>query len=311
MPQSLVSTEPEQYKIFRIFIIMKLLYTILVFIISLTVLSQNNETIWLGPNGQLDPVSQVMKKELEFRNKRKAIVKTYQVGSGPDKLLFTEHVSIKNPYEFRIRVRGQGFSESLTRTFKINSDGMLRFTDHQDGCVRRTGSTSSRIPLILQDTVREYYLNGSKKSLSLYRNNELLSNRNWKENGENYIDDIFLSVDEEPLFKPGTFILHNHIMNTFKNSLLDMSQVEGRLVVGFVVMETGDIDGIKIEQGLIPEINELAKKAFGSLNGEWKPARLNGENVRYYQLFPINFIYRQYDFNALELRGGSLYWDIN
>jgi hypothetical protein len=290
---------------------MKRLYTIIIFIIPLFVLGQKSETIWLGPNGSLDPVSKVMKKEVEFRNKRKALIKTYQVGSGPEKLLFTEHVSIKNPYEFRIRVRGQGFSESLTRTFKINSDGMLRFTDHQDGRVRRTGSTSSKLPLILQDTVREYYPKGNKKSVSVYLNNELVSNRNWKETGESYIDDIFFSVEEEPLFKPGTFILHHHIMNTFKNSLLDMSQLEGRLIVGFVIMETGDIDGIKIEQGLVPEINELAKKAFSSLNGEWKPARLNGENVRYYQLFPINFIHRNYDFNALELRGGSLYWDIN
>jgi hypothetical protein len=290
---------------------MKLLYTILVFIVPLTVLSQNNETIWLGPNGQLDPVKKVMKKEVEYRNKRKAIVSTFQVGSGQDKLLFTEHISIKNSYESHIRVKGDGFSESLTRTFVLNSDGMLLFTDIQNGRVRRTGSTSSRIPLILQDTIIDYYKDGTKKSVSVYRNNELVSNKNWKVNGENYIDDIFFSVEAEPLFKPGTFFLHNHVMNTFKNSLLDMSQVEGKLIVGFVVMESGDIDGIKIEQGLIPEINELAIKAFSSLNGEWQPARLNGENVRFYQLFPINFIYRKNDFDALELRGGSLYWEVN
>jgi hypothetical protein len=195
---------------------MKLLYTILVFIVPLTVLSQNNETIWLGPNGQLDPVKKVMKKEVEFRNKRKAIVSTFQVGSGQDKLLFTEHISIKNSYESHIRVKGDGFSESLTRTFVLNSDGMLLFTDIQNGSVRRTGSTSSRIPLILQDTIIDYYKDGTKKSVSVYRNNELVSNKNWKVNGENYIDDIFFSVEEEPLFKPGTFILHHHIMNTFK-----------------------------------------------------------------------------------------------
>jgi hypothetical protein len=290
---------------------MKLLYTLLVFFIPLTVLSQKSETIWLGPNGKIDPVIKVMKKEVEFRNKRKATVKTYLVGSGPDKLLFTEHVSINTPHESQIRVKGEGFSEILTRTFVMHADGKFRFTDIQDGRVRRTGSTSSKIPLILQDTVRDYYKNGNQKSVSVYLNNELISNRNWKENGEKYIDDIFLSVEEEPLFKPGTISLHDHVMNTFKNSLIDFTQVEGRMIVGFVVMETGDIDGIRIEQGLIPELNELAIKAFSSLTGEWQPARLNGENVRYYQLFPINFIYRNYDFDALELRGGSLYWEIN
>jgi hypothetical protein len=290
---------------------MKLLCIIIILITSLPVPGQNSKTIWFGPNGKLDPVVKVMKKEVDFRSKKKATVNTYLVGSGPDKLLFTERISINNPQEFHIRVKGEGFSESLTRTLVMHTDGMFRFTDIQDGRLRRIGSTTSKIPLILQDTIREYYRNGNLKSVSVFRNNELVSNRNWKENGTKYIDDIFLSVEEEPLFKPGTIALHDHVMTTFKKSLIDYTQVEGRMVVGFVVMETGDIDGIRIEQGLIPELNELAIKAFSSLTGEWKPARLNGENVRYYQLFPINFIYRNYDFNALELRGGSLYWEIN
>jgi periplasmic protein TonB len=87
--------------------------------------------------------------------------------------------------------------------------------------------------------------------------------------------------------------------------------MEGRLVVGFVVMENGNIKGLRIENGLGLEMNNLALTAFHTLKGEWQPARLNGENVRYYQLFPINFIYRDFDFDYLEMRGSMLYWEIN
>jgi len=87
--------------------------------------------------------------------------------------------------------------------------------------------------------------------------------------------------------------------------------MESRLVVGFVVMENGEIDGIRIERGLGLDLNNLALTAFHTLQGTWQPARLNGENVRFYKLFPINFIYREFDFDYLEMRGSMLSWEIN
>lgn len=157
----------------------------------------------------------------------------------------------------------------------------------------------------------EYYDNGSRKSISVYENNELVSNENWTKDGEKYIDNIFYSVEQEPRFKPGTDSLHHHVLETFRESGIDLSQVEGRMTVGFVVLEDGTISGLQIEQGIGRELNDMAFKALNTLPGEWLPAQLNGNDVRYYQLFPINFIYRQHDFHFLEMRGSVLYWQIN
>lgn len=50
---------------------------------------------------------------------------------------------------------------------------------------------------------------------------------------------------------------------------------------------------------------------FHGANGKWKPAVLDDRNVRFYQLFPINFICGKYDFDYLELKRSMLYWEVN
>ena len=212
---------------------------------------------------------------------------------------------------FSIRIKGQEFSDRIVRRFESQPGGMLKFTDLQNDKVKRTGYTLSKIPLVFHGELTEYYPNGNIKSVSVYDNNELISNRNWRENGERYIDNIYYSVDREPRFLRGMPFLHNHMLKTFKESEVDLTQLEGRLVVGFVVLENGEIEGIRIEQGMGWELNNLALQALHTLQGEWQPARLNGEYVRFYQLFPINFIYREFDFDYLEMRGSMLYWEIN
>ena len=292
---------------------MKRLVYILFIFLPFLLTGQNDTIFYFGPNGKMSPgENPVLKKEIKYRGKNQIRVTTEKKSdNGTWTLLFTERIVRKTPDLFHIRIKGQEFTERIVRRFKLQPEGLLRFTDLRNEQVKRTGFTLSKIPLIFHGEVIEYYANGNKKSVSVYENNELISNQNRKENGEKYIDDIFYSVDREPLFLQGTQALHAHVLKTFRESKVDLSQMEGRLVVGFVVMEDGTIDGIRIEQGLGLDVNNLALTAFHTLQGTWQPARLNGENVRFYQLFPINFIYREFDFDYLEMRGSMLYWEIN
>ncbi|MCA1760369.1 MAG: energy transducer TonB [Bacteroidales bacterium] len=292
---------------------MKQLAYTLFFLLPLLLSGQNDTTIYFGVNGKMNPSENpVLKKEIKYRGKNRVRINTEKAADdGSWTFLFTERVTKKDPDLFHIKIKGQGFSERIVRRFKQQPEGILRFTDLQNDEVKRSGFTRSKIPLVFHGEVIEYYANGNKKSISVYENNELVSNENWKENGEKYIDNIFYSVEREPRFLRGTPAMHEHVLKTFKESQVDLSQMEGRLVVGFVVMENGDIKGLRIENGLGLEMNNLALTAFHTLKGEWQPAQLNGENVRYYQLFPINFIYRKFDFDYLEMRGSMLYWEIN
>ncbi|MBW6533724.1 MAG: energy transducer TonB [Mariniphaga sp.] len=292
---------------------MKQLIYILFFILPFLLSGQNDTTIYFGANGKMNSAENpVLKKEIKYRGKNRVRINTEKLADdGSWTFLFTERITRKNPDLFHIRIKGREFSERIVRHFEPQPDGNLKFTDTQNDQVKRSGFTQSKIPLIFQGELSEYYPNGNIKSVSVYENNELISNQNWKENGEKYIDNIFYSVQREPRFLRGTQALHQHVLKTFRDSKADLSQMEGRLVVGFVVMENGEIDGIRIEKGLGLEMNNLALTAFHTMKGEWQPARLNGENVRFYQLFPINFIYREFDFDYLEMKGSMLYWEIN
>lgn len=292
---------------------MKHLLLFLFVLIPAFLSGQNDTIVFFGPNGKMNPAGkQVLKKEIKFRGKNRAVIITEKMtDDGSLTFLFRERMVKKEPDLFQIRVKGRDFSEQIIRRFEPQPDGTLKFTDLQNNQIKRMGFTQSKIPLIFHGELTEYYPNGNVKSISVYENNELVSNQNWRENGERYIDNIFYSVEREPRFLRGIQTLHEHVLKTFRQSKVDLSQIEGRLLVGFVVMENGGIDGIRIEKGLGLEMNNLALTAFHTLRGEWQPARLNGENVRFYQLFPINFIYRKFDFDYLEMKGSMLYWEIN
>jgi hypothetical protein len=180
--------------------------------------------------------------------------------------------------------------------------------DEVEGQVIKKGTAKSVMPLLLQGQVTEFYPGGAKKSVSLYKNNQLISNENWREDGQKYIDNIFYSADVYPTYSLGNKVLNNHIMQCYKNSGLDISTISGSLKVGFVVMEDGSIDGIKILKGLGPKLNETACHAFATLKGQWTPAKLNNKTVRYFQVFPINFIFNEDRLEYAEIRDAVLHY---
>ena len=254
---------------------------------------------------------QEIKKEIDYRKRNKVRITTFKLIEGRWQQLFREKIDIEDDGKvFRINIKGKEFSENFARVFE-DENRHFKFTDWVDGKIKRTGQASSKIPLIFDGEVTEFYPDGSKKSISVYENNELISNRNWLENGEEYISNVFYSVDQLPGFTPGMGVLHNYILKYFKNSGVDFTGFDGKMVIGFVVMENGGIDGIRIEEGIGTRINTIAMKAFAGLPPNWQPAKLDGETVRYYQLFPINFIYHDYEFDYLDFSGSRLYWEIN
>lgn len=290
----------------------KIVFMLLIIILPLVSLPKSDTTMYFGINGKIENIEQQkIKKEIRFRSGKNVRVKTYKFVDENWVSVYTEKITIKNDSLFEISVRGNDFSGLVTRVFDNQDNGTYRFTDWQDNKKKRVGYTISKIPLIFHGEVTEYYSNGNIKSVSEYENNEMVSNKNWLENGEKYIDNIFYSVDMEPRYYPGMTVMHSHVLETFKNSNLDLTNLDGRIVVGFVVLENGMIDGVRIENGFGWQLNTVAVRAFKTLPGTWQPAKLDGKDVRYYQLFPINFIHYDYDFDSLDFKGGMLYWEIN
>jgi hypothetical protein len=235
-------------------------------------------------------------------------VKTYELRNKKWEILYSEKYKKLDDTTFSIRGSGDDIKGSFIRRFKQLPDNSIYFKDFVKDQLMREGSAKSVAPLFLHGSVTDYYPGGDKKSVSVYSENQLVSNENWLEDGTKYIDNIFYSADVYPTFSPGNLVLRKHILAAFKKAGIDIAAISGTVTIGFVVMENGTIDGIRVVKGLGPSVNAVAYDAFKTLEGSWTPAKLNNQTVKFFQSFPINFIYREQHLEFAEMRGAILHF---
>lgn len=264
---------------------------------------------YLGANGTItDAEHAIEMQNIHKKSSKKTTIQTFLQKDNKWDKTTTDLYRLVNDSTYKIKEYSTDFNGTIYRIFHRQNDQLYKFKDVIKGGKVREGTATSVVPLVLQGEVTEYYKNGNLKSISHYNNNELVSNQNWNSDGEKYIDNIFYSADVYPTFKPGAKMINQKLMEAFKTSGIDISSISGSLVIGFVVMEDGQIDGVKILKGLGPTINTVAVETFNNLKGDWTPAKLDDKVVRFFQVFPINFIYKTQSFEFAELRGSTLHW---
>lgn len=279
------------------------------FLLTASVYAQKESVRYIGTNGKLTTLKDAAyMQKISSKSAKSTKVQTYMLSEANWKQISTENYKRENDSTWQIRGNGNNIPKKSVRTFEKQGDEIWKFRDMEEEQVTRSGYARSVVPLMLHGKVTEYYLDGKKKSVSKYQNNELVSNENWNEDGTEYIDNIFYSVDDYPTFIPGTKVLHAHVLKSFKDAGYDISTVEGTIIIGFVVMENGTIRGVKTIKGLGPVLNDIAVESFKSLLGQWTPAKLNNEPVRYFQIFPINFKSNEQRMEFAELRGGTFHF---
>jgi hypothetical protein len=270
----------------------------------------SQETVlYFGANGKItDPDHATEMLNIQKKSPIKTTIQTFLQKEKTWEKATTDLYRLENDSTIQIRENSADFTGTIYRTFHRPDNNLYVFSDVIKKQVVRRGTAKSLVPLVLQGEVTEFYKNGNIKSVSQYRNNELVSNQNWNADGTPYIDHIFYSVDVYPTFRPGARVINQKLMEAFRNSGIDISSISGSLVIGFVVMEDGQIDGVKVLKGLGPTINTAAVETIKNLKGEWTPAKLDDQVVRFFQVFPINFIYKTQSFEFAELRGSTLHW---
>lgn len=277
--------------------------------VSATVFTPKTSELFIGINGRLCTLEKAIYiQKIKTKSVNVASVHTLKLKDNVWERFYLENYKKMNDTTYQIKANSEEFTGTMYRTFKLLADKSFRFRDTVKGTVIREGNAQSVMPLLLNGEVTEYYRDGNKKSVSIYQNNELVSNENWNEDGTKYIDNLFYSTDIEPNFVPGTKVMNQHLIKGFKDAGIDISSISGTLVVAFVIMEDGKMEGLKIVKGLGSSVNTAAYESFLSLQGDWKPAKLNNKNVRYYLSFPINFINKQQALEFAELRKGILHF---
>ncbi|HYW94853.1 MAG TPA: hypothetical protein VE870_04650 [Bacteroidales bacterium] len=200
--------------------------------------------------------------------------------------------------------------KKIYRYYEEKSPGIYTFEEFIRKKLYRKGSATSLVPLILQDTVTEYYQSGHVKSITIYRNNQLIGNQNWLRDGSPYISDIYYAADKIPEYEKGFAFFRSYILGNLEKSEIDFSQVDDQVVLGWVITESGELEGIRVVSGKFRNLNRIMVKLVSSLPGKWEPATIDGRKVRYYMEIPFNFGQSTPKFDYLQLNNaGQLTWD--
>lgn len=272
------------------------------------------DVYYYGSNGK--PLSSaegaVVKKELKTKSDSRMELVTSKLGyKGWKKVLREKIRQDPDGLEMVIKLKGdQWIPSTIYRTFKPSAPGLYHFEDRNTkNLLMREGTSSSKVPLHLHGTEHIYGKGKQLLSISEYSDNQLLSNQNWLMDGSRYVDSIFYSVDQEPAYIPGDAFFNAYVLNGLNTSGFDLSNVDDVVVVGWVVMEDGTIDGVLASKGKSLQLNTLICEIIASLPGAWEPARLDGREVRYYMSIPLNFINNSASFQELEFSSGMMHYN--
>lgn len=253
--------------------------------------------------------------EVRQKSENSYIVKSYEISEeeynrGAWILTGREKIKVEADGTQYIRRKGDGvISEKIYRKMTMAEPGHYEFSESDEGRIRRKGFSSGYLPLHLEGQVTEYHTNGNVKSISQYKDNQLLSNQNWLRNGDKYIDTIFYSADQAPEFKNGPAFFHNYLLKQLYDSDIDLSQIQDVVELGWVVMENGEIEGIITLSGRSRLLNEFLVNTLAGMPGEWQPAMLDGKTIRYFISIPLNFEQLEVNFQDLELSSGVLHYN--
>ena len=106
-----------------------------------------------------------------------------------------------------------------------------------------------------------------------------------------YDENIIFTTVERPAEYPGGVValLQFISANIQYPELAAERDIEGRVVVQFVVEKDGSISNIKIARGKHPLLDVEAARVVKSITEPFTPAMQNGKKVRYWFALPINF----------------------
>ena len=163
--------------------------------------------------------------------------------------------------------------------------------EYEKGKLARTGISLLVLPIIKESKWTYYYpQTGLVRSEEYYEENQMISNRNWKKTGEEGISNVFTNSDTMPKYQDGDKGLMNFLTNEIKYPADARQQnIQGRVVIQFVVMEDGKVDGINILVGKCLSLDNESIRVVKLTSGKWKPGIINGKPVRIYFTLPISF----------------------
>ena len=102
-------------------------------------------------------------------------------------------------------------------------------------------------------------------------------------------EQVFTAVEQMPQFPGGEAELMKYISNNIKYPTMAMeNNIQGRVVVQFVVTKTGKIGEVKVVRSKDPDLDKEAVRVVKSLPN-FIPGKMNGQAVNVWYTLPITF----------------------
>ena len=104
---------------------------------------------------------------------------------------------------------------------------------------------------------------------------------------------VFTAVEQPPTFPGGDAALLQYIASHIKYpAVAQENNIQGRVVVQFVVTKSGKVGEVKVVRGKDPDLDKEAVRVVKSLPN-FIPGKMNGNAVNVWYTLPINFKLQQ------------------
>lgn len=106
---------------------------------------------------------------------------------------------------------------------------------------------------------------------------------------EEISDEVFTVVEQMPSFPGGTEEFYEFVSQNIKYPRKALrANVEGKVIVKFIVMEDGDISQVEVIKGIGFDCDEEAVRVLKS-SPDWIPGKHQGRNVKVTVMLPFTF----------------------
>jgi len=272
---------------------MKLVFTLLLFTFtSLSAFCEKDSIIYYSKLGRI--VDSTSKPQIYDQVKKMTDSVTYLeryvknkgkwVHEGDDRKL-----TKINDSTYMIYGKVTSTTDTIYRYVKLIKPGFI-IMDFQNKLLISIGYSRLIIPLIKEGKWINYYKSThNKQSEEDYLENQLISNKRWKETGEENISNVFLFSEVDPEFQGG----YNNLLKYLSSSVsfpgkAKRHEEQGTVTVQFVVMEDGSINGVEIIKGATPSLDEESIRVVKSMP-PWTPGLTNGKPVRVVMQVPFQY----------------------
>lgn len=194
-------------------------------------------------------------------------------------------------YLFPAVKEGQSFNFEIVSAFKgYAPQKFLGFMIKDEWLKAPEKETASDLPEVPEDvlaTVQVSQIGTVEMSAASNGNDEITSKD--IEITQKDIDEIFTNVDENAEFPGGMRALSLWLGENinYPKAAKD-NDVQGRVIVKFVIEKNGSIGSVSISKGVDKDLDKEAMRVVKSMP-RWKPAKKDGNNVRSWFHLPITF----------------------